>query len=140
MKIIIILALINLSFLSASSGKELFEKNCMSCHLTEKPTISQQKNMIAPPIMGVAKRVKFKYINKEDSINFIIDYSNKPDMSKSVFGERVFQKFNIMPSMKGIMTDEEFKKVAEYIYENFPWSSNEKTAAMNYFKDRNKAK
>ena len=132
MKKIIICLGIGLSILSAgeTTGKELFEKNCMTCHATSK-SFDQVK--AAPPIMGVAKRVKMYYSNKEDAVNFIVDFAQNPNASVSVFPDRAVQKFGLMPSMKGIMTDEEFKKVGEYIYDNFPFGGKRRFGGQGKF-------
>ena len=79
-----------------------------------------------------------KYPTREEGVKFIVDFVKEPSEEKSVFGKRAFQRFSVMPSMKGIMSDEDFQKVAEYIYDNYPWSNKDKNAALNYFKNRKK--
>ncbi len=104
----------------AETGKQLFQQKCAMCHVTKKPTPEQQKHMIAPAAMGVMFHVKQKFKNKEKAIEFIVDYVLNPSKEKSVCLSQTMKKFGIMPSQKGAVTKEQLRKIAEYMWDNFP--------------------
>ncbi len=118
----IVAAAIAISSISyAETGKELFQQKCAMCHLTKKPTQEQKKNMIAPAAMGFMFHVKEKFKNdKQKAIAFIVDYVLHPSKEKSVCLPQTIKKFGVMPSQKGAVTKEELKKIAEYLWDNFP--------------------
>ncbi len=122
-KTFVCVALMSSALLFASQnydGKKLFEEKCMSCHIASMPSMQQKKNMVAPPIMGVMFHVKENYSNKEDAVNFIVDYVMNPSLKKAVCMPRSIKRFGLMPSMKGIVSKDELKAIAEYIYDNYP--------------------
>ncbi|WP_187648392.1 c-type cytochrome [Nitrosophilus labii] len=122
-KTFVCVALMSSALLFASQnydGKKLFEEKCMSCHIATIPTIKQKRSMVAPPIMGVMFHVKENYSNKEDAVNFIIDYVMNPSLKKAVCMPGSIRRFGLMPSMKDTVTKDELKAIAKYIYDNYP--------------------
>ncbi len=119
----IVFAVIGMIFLSvyaqaSNDAKELFMQKCNMCHKTSRPT--DISKLIAPPIMGVLRHVKMNYPNKEDAINFIVDYVLNPQRDKAVCMPQNIKKFGLMPSQKGAVTKEQLIKIANYLYDNFP--------------------
>lgn len=104
--------------LLAVDGKTLFQQKCSSCHMTTKPTPQQQSQMVAPPIMGVMFHIKQKFQNKADAIDFIIDYTLNPSKEKALCPS--VKRFGLMPSQKNMVTIDELKAIASYIYDTFP--------------------
>jgi len=113
-----LLVLAGVSLQASTSGKELFMQKCNMCHKTSKPT--DMSKLIAPPIMGVMRHVKMNYANKQDAVNFIVDYVLNPQRSKAVCMAQNIDRFGLMPSQKGAVTKEQVAKIASYIYDNYP--------------------
>ncbi len=100
-------------------GRELVEKRCGSCHMVSNPTIEQVKHMVAPPMWGVARHLKREIPEKEEFVSFVADYIMDPAEEKIRFNKEAFDRFGLMPSMKGTLTDEEARLVAEYLYKTY---------------------
>jgi cytochrome c len=105
-------------------GEALFKAKCMACHVTSKP--EDMSTLIAPPMMGVMMHVKSGVKGKDEvdkranSIAFIVDYVQNPSAEKSMFGAHAIERFNLMPSQKDNVTEEELTQIANYLYDNFP--------------------
>ncbi len=108
---------ISLANAEVKSGAELFTEKCVSCHITTRP--DDRSKLIAPPAMGITRHVKMEYPKKEDALKFIVDYIQNPSKEKAVCIPRSIKRFGLMPSQKGLATDEEFIKIANYLYDNF---------------------
>ena len=104
----------------ATEGSKLFDQKCSICHIKTKPTPQIRQTMVAPPIMGVMFHIKEKYSNKDEAVKFISDYVINPSKDKALCLPKSIKKFGLMPSQKKNVTKEELKKIAEYIYDNFP--------------------
>jgi cytochrome c len=103
---------------ASDEGKELFLQKCNMCHKTSRP--SDMSKLIAPPIMGVMRHVKMNYPTKEEAIAFITDYVLNPQRDKAVCMTDKIKKFGLMPSQKGLVTKEQIRKIASYLYDNYP--------------------
>ncbi|MEA3419763.1 MAG: cytochrome c [Campylobacterota bacterium] len=116
---LIILPALIISLLSASAmdGEALFEAKCAACHLKIRP--DDTSKMKAPPAMGITRHVKQQHPQKEDAVKFIVDYVQNPTAQKAACTPQSIERFGLMPSMKGVATQEEFTKIAEYLYDNF---------------------
>ena len=101
-----------------SEGKTLFTNKCASCHITSRPT--DMSKLVAPPVMGVMRHVKMKHDNKKDAVAFIKDYALNPSKDKSLCMPKKIEKFGLMPSQKGNVTEEELKVIAGWMFDNFP--------------------
>ena len=84
--------------------QELVDNKCGICHLSGKLSKEKLARMTAPPIWGVAKKIKTNLANKEDGINFIIDFTMNPTKEKMMFPQEAIDKFGHMPSQKGNLT------------------------------------
>ncbi|MCF6309573.1 MAG: c-type cytochrome [Sulfurimonas sp.] len=117
MRIILFLPLIIMtSVLLQASGdvKDLAEEKCGSCHLMGLLTKEKIDNMKAPPYWAMSKVVKLEYTNRADMINFIVDYTLNPREDKMLFPPVTKKRFGIMPSLKGKVTEDEIRQIAEY--------------------------
>ncbi len=77
-------------------------------------------SLTAPPLMGVMRHVKMKYPAKEEAISFMVDYVLQPDRSKAVCMPQKIQRFGLMPSQKGNVTNTELETITAWMYDNFP--------------------
>jgi mono/diheme cytochrome c family protein len=104
------------------SGHELFNQYCAKCHADVIEMEEEGGEIIyitkdAPYVQNVVKKLKSKTKSKDEFINYIKDYIQEPNKRKSLYGKRAIKKFGIMPSLKGIMSDEEITKLATYLYD-----------------------
>jgi len=106
-------------YLSANqkSGAELYQEKCANCHMTIRPI--DRSKLIAPPAMGITRHVKMRYPKRDDAVKFIVDYIKNPSRKKALCKSQSIQRFGVMPSQKGLLSDEEFTKIANYLYDNF---------------------
>lgn len=101
-------------------GEAIFEKVCSGCHTNKRPETKAEKiTFNGPTVMGITKHVKRGTDGKEEFVNFVTEYIVNPDIKKSLCKEEVLDAFGVMPSMKGAITKEESKLVAEYMYETY---------------------
>jgi len=117
---ILSLAAASFSTLQAAekSGEELFKANCTSCHVTMHP--EDESKLVAPPIMGAVRHVKNRFATKDEAVKFIVDYTQNPSKEKAACTSGTITKFGVMPSLKGAVSPEDLKKIAEYVYDTYP--------------------
>ena len=101
-----------------SEGKTLFTKKCASCHSTSRPT--DMSKVIAPALMGVMRHLKMDYPNKKDAVVFIKDYVVNPTKEKAICMSNKIERFGLMPSQKGNVTNKELEVIANWMFDNFP--------------------
>jgi len=112
-----LLVSLNLNLLANDGAEALFDAKCSSCHLKEKP--QDMSSLVAPPIVGVMKHVNKKYHSKEEAINFITDFVMNPQKDKSVCKTQKLNRFGLMPSQKGKLTQEELSTISKWMIENY---------------------
>ncbi len=100
------------------SGEALFKANCTSCHVTVHP--EDESKLTAPPIMGAVRHVKMNHATKEAAVAFIVDYVQNPSKEKAACEAHTIEKFGLMPSLKGAVSEADLKKIAEYLYDTYP--------------------
>lgn len=119
MKNIIISTLAILALASQAQAtqtvEELLDAKCGVCHLSGKLTKEKLNTFSAPPIWGIAKKIKNNLTKKQDGIAFIIDFTMNPSKEKMMFPQEAIDRFGHMPSQKGNLTDKELRDIAEYI-------------------------
>ncbi len=120
MKKVCILLAYMAAFVYGDTGKALFEAKCASCHLSTKPTTEQMKTLVAPAIMGVMRHVKEAYPTHKEATEFIVDYSQEPSREKAICLSDKIARFGLMPSLKGQVSPEELRQIADYLFVNFP--------------------
>lgn len=120
-----LLGLTTLSFSSlyaAPSAEALFDAKCAVCHVKVRP--NDTSTLIAPPAMGVMRHVKMQYSTKEDALAFMQSYVMKPVRNRAVCSPQSIKRFGIMPSQKGVLTEEELRLISSWMYENITLPNN----------------
>lgn len=107
--------------LSADTGEALFDAKCAKCHIKVRPTPEMKKVLIAPPAMGVMFHVKEAFDgNKSAATAFVAEYALSPSKAKAKCMPQAINRFGLMPSQKGAVSEAELALIADYLYENFP--------------------
>jgi len=104
----------------ASTGAELIKTNCASCHTLNVPTPDMIPTMKAPAMDAVMFHINLGMSDKKEIKAFIMDYALNPKASKSVCESNKVQKFGVMPSMKGKISEQDLGSISDYMMENFP--------------------
>jgi hypothetical protein len=121
MKPKILIIIVGIYFFPSSAypeeGAAFFKAKCETCHVTTQP--EDISTLVAPPIMAVMRHVKIKYVNKEDAVKFIIEYTLNPQASKAVCKSQKIKHFGLMPSQKSNVTKSELQTIASWMYDNF---------------------
>jgi cytochrome c len=112
-------------------GEQVFEQKCASCHIKmiTKPELKKIfKTVKAPPMIEVSNQLKNNIKIVEDiddeihravTIAFIKDYVIYPDLDKSMCEAMALEKFYLMPSQKGKLSEEEINAVAAWVYDYY---------------------
>jgi len=114
----------------AIDGYGVYQKNCMQCHVEvmEKSVVLKNlKNLKAPPMIEVSHRLKDNIVIQDGDedvkrrviIAFIKDYIENPSVQYSMCHVMAIERFGIMPSLKGKLTDEERQAVAEWVHDRY---------------------
>lgn len=100
---------------ASEDAQSLAVQKCGECHLMGDITKEKLKNMKAPPYWAIAKKARENYTNEEDKIKYIVDYAFEPTEEKMLFPKETKEKFGVMPSLKGKVTEDEVRLISEYI-------------------------
>ena len=116
------------------SGEALYVKHCAACHQRFVESDLLMKNFFeadntllklkAPTINQLVFRLKQQVGDRNgdrefhmmEVAEFVKDYVYYPDKQKSVCLPEVIRQFDTMPSMKGMISEEELDAVSEWIY------------------------
>ncbi len=104
----------------ASTGAELLEKKCASCHMLETPSFKQLSSLDTPPMDSVVFHINLALQKDAEKKAFIVDYVLNPSAGKSVCESNQVAKFGVMPSQKGKVSTEELAKIADAMLEIYP--------------------
>ncbi len=104
----------------ASTGAELTKNNCASCHMLTTPTPDMIPTMKAPAMDAVMFHINLVMDKQEEIKAFIMDYAVNPDASKSVCESNKVQKFGVMPSLKGKVSEKDLATIADHMMATFP--------------------
>jgi len=107
--------------LFAQNGQEIFQDQCVSCHIMKKGwqiTDKEKMTMQAPPAFGITKHVRDVFSNEKQFVEFVSDYITKPAKIKSRCKDNVVKKFGLMPAVGLEMTKEDKDKVAKWMFNN----------------------
>jgi cytochrome c553 len=127
----LILSTLVVSSLLAVDGEKVYEKVCSSCHvkmISKKETLKKLGKLKAPPMVEVSNQLKnnIKIVDDIDDmihrgvvVAFIKDYVINPDIESSMCHAMALEKFGVMPSQKGKLTDEELDAVAKWVYDYY---------------------
>lgn len=116
--------------LYGAEGYSVYQKHCMQCHveIMEKKEVKRVLHTLkAPPMVEVSNRLKENVvISDEDDdvkrrviIAFIKDYIENPSVQYSMCHPMAIEKFGIMPSLKGKLSEEERQAVAEWVHDRY---------------------
>ena len=123
MKNIVLFTVLSTSALLAQSGEALFTNYCASCHTTVVGVNESGGKVTpiyeAPYAKDVINKLKTETKTKKAFVDFIKDYINEPNKRKSLYGKKAIKDFGLMPSLKGVMTDDESTVLAEYLYSDY---------------------
>ena len=107
------------SFVNAEDTAEiLFDAKCASCHSKTRPT--DMSTVVAPALMGVMRHIKMTYPSKDDAVKFMVDYILEPTKEKAICMPQKIERFGLMPSQKGNVTEAELTKITAWMFDNFP--------------------
>ena len=120
MKKALLLLAMSSSILFASTGEELAQTNCASCHLMTIPTPEMIPTMKAPAMDAVLFHINLLIKKDKDKKSFILDYVQNPDIKKSVCESNKVQSFGMMPSLKGKVSISDLGSIADYLIANYP--------------------
>lgn len=112
------------------NGYSVYQKKCQMCHkenLTKKVALAMMKELKAPPMNEVSARMKERIsagvdeedVTRELILTFMRDYIIYPNIDKSMCHMGAIDKFDIMPSQKGKLNDEELHAVTEWIHDHY---------------------
>ena len=119
MKKIILVFVISMGSLFATSGEEIFKTNCVSCHMMKKgKDIANKSKMLAPPVFGIVRHTKEVYPTKEAFVEFVSEYIKNPSKDKAVCQKKAIDRFGLMPKIGQGMKDEDIEKVVKWLYDN----------------------
>ena len=103
---------------AAESAEELFDVKCAACHTKTRP--ADMSKVVAPALMGVMRHIKMDYPQKDEAVKFMVDYVLAPSKEKAICMPQKIERFGLMPSQKGKVTEEDLKKITAWMFDNFP--------------------
>ena len=103
---------------AAETAEELYDAKCAACHTKTRPT--DRSKVLAPALMGVMRHIKMDYPNKEEAVKFMVDYVLAPSKEKAICMPKKIERFGLMPSQKGNVTEAELFKITSWMFDNFP--------------------
>lgn len=114
----------------ASEGYRVYQQKCSSCHIelmSRSDALKNLNRLKAPPMIEVSNRLKenITIVDGDSEIKrrvvtaFIKDYIVNPDVMYSMCNPGALEKFGVMPSLKGKITEQERQDVAEWIYDRY---------------------
>lgn len=120
MKKSLLLLSLTSTMMFAATGAELTETNCASCHMLATPTADMIPSMKAPPMDAVMYHINLAMQNKKEIKDFIMDYAINPAASKSVCESNKVQKYGVMPSLKGKISQKDLAVIADHMIATYP--------------------
>lgn len=130
---IVIISLLSSGLLYAKkerSAEQIWQKKCAMCHNIDKPNNDlERKKMVAPPILVAMKSVVVTIDAvegpfspeelREESIEVLKDFMYEPTRDKVNCEDMMINKFGMMPSLKGFISQKELDKVIPWVYDTF---------------------
>ncbi len=130
MKKIVLTTSLLVSALFAADGYEVYKNNCKVCHIEMMKKSEIPKfidTMVAPPMVEVSGRLKenIQTTDEEEDVNrhlfilFVKDYVVNPNLDNSMCNPGAIEKFGVMPSLKGKLSEDERQAIAEWLYDRY---------------------
>lgn len=122
------------SILLHADGETIYKNKCASCHKSYITMGELKENFVeynntklklkAPTFNQLSFRLKQKIgdprgdkeIHMMEVTSFIQDYIINPSEEKSLCMKDVLEAFDTMPSLKGLISEDESEEVSEYLY------------------------
>lgn len=100
--------LLNHAPLMAADGFSLYQSMCSACHVASgRPTV-------APPLFGVKNHVMGAYPERQEFVEYIVQWVKNPQAERSLMPGAV-RRFGVMPTLPYSETD--VRAVAGFIYD-----------------------
>jgi len=151
MKKLLLIAILGLGSLFASTGEEVYKAKCSMCHkakgmmnesemksmkskmqsATKEEKMAMKESMMmkmkksgmrAPAMPMVSKRLKSQLKDREAFIAFVEDYIQNPSKEKGFCMPMAYKRFGTMPPIGKGMSKEERVTVAAWLYDNYKGS------------------
>ncbi len=103
---------------ATESAEGLYDSKCAMCHSKTRPV--DKDKVLAPALMGVMRHIKMDYPNKDEAVDFMVDYILEPSKEKAICMPKKIERFGLMPSQKGNVTQEEARVITSWMFDNFP--------------------
>lgn len=124
------LLLLSLSCALMADGYEVYKNNCATCHIemiSKAEVLNNLDKMKAPPMIEVSNQIRSNIIIKDDDedvhkhlfVLFVKDYIRNPQLVKSMCHPGALERFDVMPSLKAKITEDEAREVATWLYERY---------------------
>lgn len=111
------------SLLFASTGENIYNEKCVSCHqMKNMMNMSQMNNMKAPAMQMISMRLKMMTETRKDFVDFVKDYIQNPSQAKGYCMPMAYANFGTMPPIGNDMSEEERDTVAQWLHDNFKGS------------------
>jgi len=148
MKKLLLILILGMSSLFASTGAEVYKAKCQMCHapkgmmdkeqmqsmqakmqtatkeekmaMREKMAMKMKKSgMRAPAMPMVSARLKSNLKTREEFIAFVEDYIQNPSKKKGFCMPMAYKKFGTMPPIGKGMSKADRASVAAWLYDNY---------------------
>ena len=119
MKSVLLILFVLSSTTFAATGKSVYEKYCVSCHLETSRVDEDKATLKAPPMNRVSQRLKMNTSSKEEFVAYVKDYIQNPSQEKGFCRPKAYRRFGVMPPIGKAMTEEERQLVAVWLYRHF---------------------
>lgn len=135
MRKLLLVLLLSSTALLAASGKAVYQKHCMACHV-QKSRVNEDKAILkAPPMNRVSERLKMNTASKEEFIAYVKDYIQFPSQAKGFCRPKAYKRFGVMPPIGMSMTEDERHLIAIWLYRHFKVSSGRNCANQDQKKN-----
>ena len=152
MKKLLLVLVLGIGSLYASSGEDVYKAKCSMCH-AQKGMMSKEKmqgmrtkmqnsskeekmamrekmvqkmkkkGMRAPAMPMVSARLKMNLKTRKDFISFVEDYIQNPSKDKGFCMPMAYKNFGIMPPIGKGMSKKDRANVAQWLYDTYKDSS-----------------
>ncbi len=95
--------------------QEMVDKNCGACHLTGQVSKEKLERMSAPPMWGIAKKIKTYIQGEQKQINFMVNFVLNPEPKKMLFPQETIKRFGYMPSQKEAISKVDLQAISKYL-------------------------
>ncbi len=94
-----------------TDGERLYKRSCKRCHSLGPPP------KFGPPIKGIAMHYREAFADKNEAVEHMVTFMQKPDVSLSKCRPEAVQRFGLMPAMN--LPEEELRVVSDWLWEQF---------------------